>query len=328
MCDNTSGFSTARTRLDTKLVQTVYAHSTDFGELDNESWHGMKTYITDGTYLQLQDTEDIRSEYVVKGQENSYPQALLQVLIRQGSGQVSQISLSSRHESELALVVPMIKKMEKDSLLLADDLYNSYFHFCMALSVGCNLIVPGKRHRNYKVIQKINENDQIVEISKTKCPDYVSKEEWETIPDSILMRRITYTYPTKKGLESAVLYTTILDTKISATEIVAKYTMRWNIEISIREIKTIMDINVLRSKSRQMLFKELLIALTAYNYIRKIIAKTADKVGISPQKTILQECNPFGSSLLLDKRGRVFFKKSPGRFGHVVKSNKQTSDTA
>jgi hypothetical protein len=321
LSDSTSGYSTARKRLETSLVQTVYEHSTDFGNLDNESWYEMKTYITDGTYLQLQDTKDIKNEYVVKNQEDSYPQALLQVLIRQGSGQISQFSLSSRQTSELVLVSPMINKLEKNSLLLADDLYNSYYHFGLILSRECHIIVPGKRYRNYKIIKKITENDQIVEISKTKCPDYVCKKEWEELADTIKLRRITYNYPTKKGMEPAVLYTTILDTKIPAADIVAKYSMRWDIEISIREIKTIMDINVLRSKSREMLFKELLIALTAYNYIRKIIAKTADKVGISPQKTILQECNPFGSTLLLDKSGRVIFKKSPGRYGYTNKPN-------
>jgi hypothetical protein len=327
LSDNTAGYSTARTRLETSLVQSVYEHSADFGALDNESWHGMKTYMTDGTYLQLQDTDDIRGEYTVKNQEKSYPQALLQVLTRQGSGQISQFSLSSRHESELALIIPMIKKMEKNSLLLADDLYNTYYHFALICSVQCHIIVPGKRGRTYKVIRKINDNDQIVEISKTKCPDYVCKEEWNSLPDQILLRRITYTYPTKKGMESAILYTTVLDTKISTADIVTKYTMRWDIEISIREIKTIMDINVLRSLSREMLLKELLIALTAYNLIRKIIAKAADKVGFSPQKDIFHECNPLGRTVFLDKRGRVLFKKSPGRYGYVDATNKKTFNT-
>ena len=108
LSENTAGYSTARKKLDTRLVQTVYEHSTDFGDLDNELWYGLKTYITDGTYLQLQDTEDIKSEYVVKNQEDSYPQALLQVFIRQGSGQISQFELASRQISELKLVVPMI----------------------------------------------------------------------------------------------------------------------------------------------------------------------------------------------------------------------------
>jgi hypothetical protein len=324
---NTAGYSIARKRLDKRIFETVYAHSTDFGEFDKESWHGMKTVIGDGTYLQLQDTEDIKSQYVVKGQEDSYPQALLQVMIRQGTGQIAQYALGCRHESELLLVIPMIKKLKKNYLLLADDLYNTYYHFCLILQQQCHMIVPGKRNRNYKEVRNISENDQIVEISKTVRPDYVSKEEWEKLPKTILLRRISYTYPTKNGMETAILYTTVLNEKITAADIVAKYTMRWDIEISIREIKTLMDINILRSKSREMLFKELIIALTAYNMVRKIIAGSADKVGFSPQRDIFQKCSPFGRTVLLDKKGRVFFKWSPGRYGYTDGSNCTTSDT-
>ncbi|MDR1975128.1 MAG: hypothetical protein LBQ31_10755, partial [Bacteroidales bacterium] len=61
-------------------------------------------------------------------------QALLQVFIRQGSGQITQYGLSSRKQSELKLVIPMLMKMQKDDLLLADDLYNAYYHFSLILS--------------------------------------------------------------------------------------------------------------------------------------------------------------------------------------------------
>ena len=89
-----------------------------------------------------------------------------------------------------------------------------------------------------------------------------------------------------------------------------------------------MDINVLRSKSREMLIKELLIALTAYNLVRKVIAKSADKVGFSPQKDIFPKFNSAGSTIFLDKRGRVLFKKSPGRYGYAVRTNQQASNPA
>jgi hypothetical protein len=288
----------------------------------------MKTYITDGTYLQLQDTEDIKSQYVVKGQEESYPQALLQVLIRQGTGQVSQFVLDSRNVSELLLVIAMILNLEENSLLLADDLYNTFYHFCLVLAQKCHIIVPGKRDRNYKVVRQINANDQIVEISKTTRPDYVSPEEWQNLPKSILMRRITYTYPTKNGEEAAVLYTTILDENIKTADIIVKYSMRWDIEISIRETKTLMDINVLRSKSREMMAKELIIALTAYNMVRKKIAESADTVGFPPQDNIFQKFAPPDRTILLDKRGRVFYKRSPGRPGYTIGKNKQSVDSA
>lgn len=328
LSDSTAGYATARENLDKSIFETVYQHSTDFGTLDNECWYGMKTFISDGTYQQLQDTEDIRTEFTVKGQEASYPQSLLQVMIRQGAGHISQFALSNRGQSELTLIVPMIRKLEPDSLLLADDLYNTYYHFCLIQQQKCHMIVPGKRSRTYSVIRNISDNDQIVEVSKTDRPDYVSREEWKSLPPKILLRRIVYSYPTKNGLETAILYTTILDEKITSADIVAKYTMRWDIEICIREIKTIMDINVLRSKSRGMLYKELLIALTAYNMVRKIIAKSADKVGFSPQENIFQKCAPFGRDVLLDKKGRVFFKWSPGRYGYANGANRKKSDPA
>jgi hypothetical protein len=252
----------------------------------------------------------------------------LQVLIRQGSGQISQFVPGSRQDSELTLAIPMFRKLEKNSLLPADDLYNACYQFCLMLSQGCHIIVPGKRCRTFRVIRQITDHDQTVEISKTNRPDCVSKEEWKGLPETILLRRIAYTYPTKNGLEPAVLYTTVPDEKITALEIVAKYTMRRDIEISVREIKTMMDVNVLRSKSCEMLFKELLIALTACNLIRKLIAKSADKAGFSPQENIFQKYSPFGRTVLLDRKGRVFFRWSPGRYGYADQSDQRTSNTA
>lgn len=138
----------------------------------------MHTYISDGTYLQLQDTKDIKERYpITAGHENAYPQALLQVLIRQGSGQISQFGIGPRQDSELQLVIPMIGKLIENDLLLADDLYNSYYHFALVVAQKAHMIVQGKRDRNYKVIQNLPETDQLVELSKTDRPDYVSREE-------------------------------------------------------------------------------------------------------------------------------------------------------
>jgi hypothetical protein len=285
----TVAYNNARQRLPQELVDLIYAESRDFGELDREEWHGLRTFITDGTYLQLQDTEDIKEEYpAIKGDGN-YPQALLQVMIRQGGGQIWDYALGIRKVSELQMVTQMLNSLQACSLLLADDLYNSYFHFCFVLKRGSHIIVPGKRDCNYSVIKKITENDLIVEMKKGNCPDYVSNEEWESLPDSLVLRMISYEYPTREGMETAVLYTTISDEGIDSASIVQKYEKRWDIEISIREIKALMDINVLRSKSCRMLKKELGIALTAYNMVRRIIARSAETADFPSESHLFQK---------------------------------------
>jgi hypothetical protein len=74
-----------------------------------------------------------------------------------------------------------------------------------------------------------------------------------------------------------------------------------------------------------MLKKELGVALTAYNLVRKIIARSADKVDFSPQESILQKCFEIGRPILIDKRGRVFYRWSPGRYGKYADANRETT---
>jgi len=312
--ESTAAYSIARKRLPFELIEKLFEHVKTFNCHKKEQWHGMNTYIADGTYLQLQDTEEIRSKYPVLKGEGSYPQALLEVLIRQGSGHIFDYALSGRQTSELTLIQPMLKRLPGLSLLLADDLYNTYYNFCIMQKQNSHIIVPGKRDRRFRIIEQINDTDLIVEIEKPKnIPKTVSKEEWKQLPKSILLRRIEYEYPTKTGVEKAVLYTTILDKSIKETSIVEKYEKRWDIEICIREIKTLMDINILRGKSCDMLEKELLTAFIAYNFIRTIISKSAQKADFSPKRDIFQECFTTNRVVFADKRGRVFCKKSTGR---------------
>jgi len=208
----------------------------------------------------------------------------------------------------------MLKKMQSGDLLLADDLYNSYYHFCLIRQQNAHIIVPGKRDRNYTVVRIISDGDEIVKINRPKQrPAYVSKQEWERLPKEMLLRRISYNYQDKDGLQTAILYTTLVDPKIEKTEIVLKYTSRWNIEICIREIKTLMDINVLRAKTPEMLKKELIASLIAYNFVRYLIAKSVKNTDFSPQRDIFYECTPTNRTILLDKKGRVFNRWSSGR---------------
>lgn len=319
--DNTAAYAKARARLDNNLVNKVFKYSADFKELYGKKWHGMNTFITDGTYFQLQDTKELRKKYFVKEGDNAYPQGLLQVVLQQGSGQVCSFKIGTRHQSELELIRPLIEDLPEGSLLLADDLYSTYAVFCLMLKKGCHLIVPGKRERNYSVIEKLSKGDEIVELKKPKNrPDWISPQEWKQFPSKITMRRIAYPSP-DDGQQECVQYTTLLNEEISGAEIVLKYYTRWDIEITIREIKTIMGINIARGKTEDMVFKEITVALTAYNMLRKIISKSVNETDFSPKSHFLQECFEVNQELLVDKKGRVYHHWSPGRYGKTVATN-------
>jgi hypothetical protein len=320
--DNTAAYTKARGRLEIGLAKKVFDYSADLKRLNGKQWHGTNVAITDGTYFQMQDTKALKEKYFVKEGDGAYPQALLQCVLWQGSGQIMNFQIGTRHQSELELVKPLIGKLAAGTLLLADDLYSTYAIFSLIQMQGCHIIVPGKRERNYTVIQKIADGDEIVILDKTKKPDWLSGEDWRKIDSKITMRRISYPSFIDESKEW-VLFTTITNEKIAKEEIILKYATRWDIEITIREIKTIMDINIARSKTEEMVFKEMTVALTAYNIIRKLIAKSVDQTDFSPQGNFVQKCFENNQGLLIDKKGRIYQRWSPGRTAKNVETNQE-----
>lgn len=317
--DNTAAYSKARERIDKNLVNKIFDYSSDFKSLNAEHWYGMTVFSSDGTYLQLQDTKELREKYYVKKNDVAYPQGLLQAILRQGSGQVHAFSLGTRHQSELELIKPLLDKLPEKSLLLADDLYSTYAIFGLMQSKGLHLIVPGKRERKYTIKKTLADGDQIVEIARTQKPDWLNHEQWQAFPNALLMRRISYKAPNED--KDYVLFSTLTDEKITKTDIVLKYATRWDIEITIREIKTVMGINIVRSKTEAMVDKEITIALTSYNMVRKIIAESVQETDFSPKADFFPEFIAIDKKLFVDKKGRVYHHWSTGRYGQVNVSN-------
>jgi hypothetical protein len=316
--DNTAAYTKARQRLDNSLVVKLFDYSKDFTAIKQSLWHGMTTYCSDGTYCQMQDSPELRKKYYVKEGDNAYPQLLLEGIVQQGTGQIVSFEIGTRHQFELELVAKQLNQLPQNSLLLADDLYNSFAIFAMAQRQGCHLIVPGKRVRSYTVKEKISDGDEIVELTIKETPKWW-QQDWK-LPKTLLMRRIAFLSPVD-GETEWVQYTTLLDKNIPKADIIAKYMSRWDIEITIREIKTLMDINVVRSKSEDMVIKEITIALTAYNMMRKMIAKSVEKTDFSPQENIIQEFFEANKTILIDKKGRIYSRWSPGRYGQATQPN-------
>lgn len=312
---NTAAFSKARERVEQGLIDTVFKASTNFSDLDCvHKWHNRLVFNTDGTYFQMQDTPGIPEKYRVQknadGTMQGYPQGLLQVLTQHGTGFVYNYRIFGRSQSELDAIVEMLDLPEQ-SLILADDYYNCYALFCTLMDRGIDIIVPDKKERPYRVVKRIAPGDEIVEISK---PLHIKRllVKGQVLSPTILLRRVSYKDP-EHPEEQRVLLTTIFDETIERQEFIHKFHTRWDIEVSIREIKTVMGINIARSKTEEMVFRELGVALLAYNLVRKIVAKSASQTPFSPETDLFQKLYSTYTPSLVDRKGRVYSRWSPGR---------------
>jgi hypothetical protein len=309
---NTAAYSKARDRVPIELIDELLKKSRiEQAENNYTHWNGYRVFLGDGTYVQMQDTKSIREKYEVKHNgvaSEGYPQGLLEVIIERGTGQLYNFKLSNRHTSELSLFYDMLDDMPQKSLLLLDDLYNCYEIISKCKRIGVDIVVPAKRERNYTLVEKLGDGDEIISINTPK-----NRSKWINInekPGKIILRRIVCKSP--EG-EDYVLFTTILDRRITKEDIQLLYLTRWDIEVGIREVKTIMDINVLRSKTPEMVLKELTISLATYNLIRKVIYASIKDLPFSPKEDFIYQYYTNNQGLLIDKKGRVYNRWSSGR---------------
>jgi hypothetical protein len=99
-----------------------------------------------------------------------------------------------------------------------------------------------------------------------------------------------------------VLVTTLLDGRgYTKKEVADLYLQRWDIELDLRSIKSVLQMDVLRRKTPEMVQKEIWMHLLAYNLIRGVMAKAAEVHGERPRhlsfKGALQTMTAFQDAL-------------------------------
>jgi hypothetical protein len=99
-----------------------------------------------------------------------------------------------------------------------------------------------------------------------------------------------------------------LDARLdSAEEIRGLYRQRWNAELNLRSLKSVMRMDVLRGKSPEMVRKEVAMHLVAYNLIRGIMAEAARVSDVPPRqlsfKGAQQTIRSFEGVHLYDPKG-------------------------
>ncbi len=99
-----------------------------------------------------------------------------------------------------------------------------------------------------------------------------------------------------------VLVTTMLDAEeYTKEELADLFLQRWNIELDLRSIKDVLQMDVLRCKTPEMVEKEIWMLLVDYNLIRGVAAKAAEAHDKQPRlisfKGTLQTMTAFQEAL-------------------------------
>nr|QNO47960.1 hypothetical protein DBNCDMDK_00049 [Methanosarcinales archaeon ANME-2c ERB4] len=99
---------------------------------------------------------------------------------------------------------------------------------------------------------------------------------YRQMPDTLAIREIK--------ISGKVTTTTLLNPKeVTRKEIGELYTERWLIEVDFSFIKTVLQMDILRCKTPDMVYKEIWVHLLAYNLIRTVMAQAAHRYNLPPR---------------------------------------------
>ena len=249
---------------------------------------GRRLVAVDGTCLDVADTtgnaEFFGRPGVNKGEQAAFPQARVVALAECGTHAVFAAQVGAYTQSEATLTSSLLDRLEPGMLLLADRGFFSYALWRNAIGTGADLlwrVRTDKAGPKPEHLRDLEDGSWLAHLRRS-TPAAARREE------PMLVRVIDYSI--EDGRENATayrLFTTVLDpAEVSAADLAAAYTQRWEIELAFDELKTHQrgPRTVLRSKSPDLVLQEIWGHLCCHYAIRSLMAEAAEHSGHDPDR--------------------------------------------
>jgi hypothetical protein len=290
---STGAYCMARKNLAKAEVEAVFNHTaTVLADRERKDFSGRRVVVVDGTGLKASDTPENQAQWPQQATQKpgcGFPSLRVCACFSLKTGAVLSYRIGNKKSNELRLFRDQWDGLFRDGdINLSDKMFSSYFDLAMLLRRGVDSVVT-QATANRKPIQGANavkvlgNNDLMVLWKKpvwNKRSAY-SREEWENLPDTLMLRQIKVTVHAKGfRVKSFYIITTLLDPiEYPADELAELYLRRWEVELNFDDLKTTMGMDELRCKTPDMVEKELLMYFIAYNAARWMICKAANESG-------------------------------------------------
>ena len=249
--------------------------------------------IVDGTTVSMPDTPANQKAYPQQpGQKPGigFPIIRLVGLIGLSCGAVLDIAMapySGKKTGETSLLRQLLGHLKAGDVLLADAMFSNYWTIAQLHRQGVDLIGhhDGKRRVDYRKGQRLGRYDHVVRWHKPKRRWWMSQRFYHRLPEALSIRELKISIA-QKGFRRRQLHlvTTLLDAeRYRAQTLATAFRARWHAELDFRSIKQVMQMDVLRCKSPDMVCKEIWMHLLAYNLIRTLMVQAAQKAGCCPR---------------------------------------------
>lgn len=316
---NTGAYTKARNRLPEETVHSlVKSIGSSSIKKVSSCWkpYGRELKVFDGTTITLPDTKANNIVYPKHSNTNKdvgLPQLRLVAVLSLITGGVVDYALGAikgKGTGEISLLRSILACINENDIVVGDRLYCNFFLTHDLIKKKVDVIFPGHAQRRYDFRQgkRLGKKDHITLWKKPRRPNWMSEETYKEYPNEIQIREFK--------VNGVVYVSTFLDASTHPKkELHALYKRRWEVELHLNSIKTVMGMNRLTCKTPEMVRKEIGIHFLAYNIIRDLIVDACIdhdalpwQISFKATLQLLNQFTPRFSSLNKKKRADLYIK--------------------
>lgn len=284
---STSAFCQARKRLPETLLEDIFDHTKQRGK-DLHPLVNRRVICADGTGLTASDTKPNQLCWPQQANQKmgcGFPQIRLCGLFNLYNCLAIDFRSGNKRSHELPMLRDQENSFQSGDIFVGDKGFICFYDQARLLDKGVDSIVVVAKRKPYQASQSdkvLGHDDLLVSVPKftsQTARNRYPKDRWEALPDVIQMRQIKVAIKVPGFRTSSYfLLTTLLDEVTYPASVIAElYRQRWRVEVNFRDLKTTLGMDVIQSKTPDMVIKEICMFLIAYNLIRQLILDSQDE---------------------------------------------------
>ncbi len=129
-------------------------------------------------------------------------------------------------------------------MVVADRCYAGYFMIARLMRCGVDVVIRqhARRRTDFRRGQALGQRDHLMSWPRPQRPDWMDAATYASMPQTLTMREVR--------VGGWTLVSSLTNAKeVSKQELLELYRSRWQVELDLRAIKNVMQMDLLRCKS-------------------------------------------------------------------------------
>jgi hypothetical protein len=303
--DQNSPYCQARAALPTERLQEIHdGLVADAAIAAKDLWCGHRVIVIDGTTLTAPDTPANQEAYPQQSVQQpgcGFPILRLLAFLSLATGLLTAWALGQWHQSEVALLQTLWECLRPGQVLLGDRGFCNWglLACCRQRQIHAVFRVKGRRRRDFRYGRRLSRHERLVHWQKPKVRGATfSSEQWAALPEELPLRLVRCRLE-RPGLrtQQLILVTTLLDSVKYPPEALSQlYYRRWAMELTLRNLKTTLQMEHLSCKPPANLEREIRLHLLMHNLVRRLMLEAARRHNVPLERV------SFAGSLAVARR--------------------------